>query len=202
MTSDERRTQALTSFSQATGLPAIGRIEQRGRDPQTALYTIQFADGRNVRVGTIKILWSQAELARVFAVAIGIVPPAVDPSAWRIAIGVLINCATDVIETNGESFETLVSEWVRAYTAKAAPSPHHAAPAGDPYTDNNELYVSANSLARYVRREYSEQVDSHALRVALVDIGFERETVYYTRNGKRSSTSYYHCPLDRLDDTE
>lgn len=204
MTSPHRQT-AAQAFSTLLELPAIDRLVQRGRDPQQARYTLHFADGSTVRIGTIQILWSQTELSKVLAVTIGRVPFAVDAKDWRAAIRALINHCTDVEETPGETFEATVAEWVRAYSSRASSDRDGAAPGGDPFTDAGKLYVTASSLAKFVRREYGEQVKLYDLRVALRDNGFEQETVHYTKNTagrgapKRSSTSYYSAPMRLVD---
>lgn len=199
------RLRAAQAFSALLELPTIERLVQRGRDPVEARYTLHLADGRTVRIGTIKVLWSQAELSKVLAVALGIVPFQVDAKDWRAAIRALINHCTDVEETPGETFEATVLEWVRAYTTRASSDREGAPPAGDPFTDGGKLYITASALAKFVRREYGEQVKLYDLRVALRDNGFEQETVHYTKNtagrgaAKRSSTSYYMAPLDVVD---
>lgn len=198
-----RRELAASSFSQLLDIPLISRLIQRGRDPDLARYTLELADGQTIRIGTSKILWSQAELGRVLMVAIGCVPITVSTKDWRNAIRALIVNCTDVEETPDETFEATVTEWVRAYSTRATTDRDGAAPNGQPFTDNGDLYITANSLAKYVRREYSEQLRLHDLRQALRDIGFEQATIHYARKTgkttKRSSTSYYRIDQNTLD---
>lgn len=196
----EHRTETLAMFATLSGLGGIDRLIQRGRDPQTARFSLQMTDGRVVHVGTIATLWSQSELGKACAVALGIVPKPIKASDWRSAIGALIAYATDVIETPGESFEDTVHDWVTRYSARVATTNDRdgAAAIGAPFVDDGDLHISANELARYVRREYSEQVKLTELRQALTDLDFERVTVNYSRGKKRSSTSYYRLPIERL----
>ena len=199
-----RRELAASSFSQLLDIPLISRLIQRGRDPDLARYTLELADGRTIRIGTSKILWSQAELGRVLMVTIGCVPITVSTKDWRNAIRALTVHCTDVEETPNETFEATVAEWVAAYSSRATTDRDGAAPNGQPFTDAGDLHLTANSLAKYIRREYSEQIRLHDLRQALRDIGFVQTTVHYTRKpgrgpAKRSSTSYYKISHNTLD---
>lgn len=203
MNAQERRVVAARLFSELLGIPLIERLIQRGRDPEVARYTLLFADGATVRIGTIKVLWSQSELAKVLAVTIGCVPTPVGRNDWLKAISGLIRCCTDVEETPDETFEATALEWVRAYSARASSDREGAAPNGEPFHDDGKLHITAGNLARYVRREYNEPVKLHDLRQALRDNGFEQVTVHWERNvgrgKKRSSTSYYSAPLSTID---
>lgn len=198
---DELRAEALARFSRTTGAPEIKRIRQRGRDPETARFTLELADGPEVRVGTIKTLWSQVELAKALAVACGVVIQRLKPSDWQDVLAALIALAVDVEETPGERFEDTVLEWLGSYLAGAAleVDKNGAAAQGLPYREDGQVYVSANGLAKYVRREYAEQVKLPELRTALSDLGFERRTVMYQKSGRRSSTSYYVGDAARFD---
>lgn len=200
-----KRATAAELVTTLLDIPAIRRLVQRGRDPEVARYTLEFADGRAVRIGTIKILWSQAELAKVLAVSIGCVPAPVRNEDWRNGIRALILHCTDVEETPGETFEATVLEWVRAYSSRASSDREGAAPNGEPFNDSGsgKLYITAGNLARYVRREYNEPVKLYDLRQALRDNGFEQATVHWERNvgrgKKRSSTSYYTAALTAIE---
>jgi hypothetical protein len=200
------RADTLEAFAELTKIEDINRVVQRGRDPQTARYTFEFTDGREIRIGTINTLWSQTELGKVFAVTIGQVILPCKPNDWRTAIAALIAHATDVIETPDETYEATVLDWLKRYAAHATTDRDGAATNGAPYIDDARLHVSASDLARYVRREYSEQVKLHELRQALADLGFERVTIHYVRgttdNPVRSSTSYYQAPLTAIRGTE
>ncbi len=198
----EHRGAALAAFSAKTGLPAIERVQQRGRDPELATFTFEFADGREVRVGTIKTLWSQTEMTKVFAVAIGLPPAPLSREDWNKVIRVLMVHAVEVEETPGETYEDTVRDWVKRYQRRAVKDADGAAAGGRPFTKDDDLYVSANDLALYVRREFSEQIKIHELRAALRDIGFERITVNYrtheTDSGQ-STASYYRLPIAILE---
>jgi hypothetical protein len=197
---DETRHQALEAFGQLTGVTGISRLVQRGRDPQTARFTLELDDGREVRIGTIDNLWSQTQLAKVVAVTMSSVLMPCEAKDWRIAIGALIVHATDVEETPGETLEDAVADWLERYAGNATTDSDGAAATGAPFIEDGHLHVNASDLAKYIRREYTEQIKLHDIRQALADLGYERRAVNYVRgtgnNAKRSSTSYYRTLLD------
>lgn len=197
------RTATLDAFATLIGVPPLARLAQRGRDPETARYTLALRDGREVRIGTIRVLWSQTELARVLAVTLGCVPPVIERDSWRTAIGALIAHAVDVDEAPGERFEDAVREWLLVYAEHASGDREGSAPRGMPFCDGGVLHVAASGLARYIRREFSEQVKLSELRQALADLGAERCNVSWSRRGGgRSSTSYYRVELELLEEAQ
>lgn len=201
-TTPDHRTIALTVFAASTGFDKLARILQRGRDIQTARFSIQLADGRVVRVGNADTLWSYTKFSQVMAVALSAPLEYVKPSDWREIVNGLIAAATDVEEPTGETYEDTVTDWLRRYAHGARSDKDGAAAQGSPFIDDGELYISANDFAKYVRRDYSEQVKITELRQALGDLGYERTTVMYSRpGGKRSSTSYYRGPLEQEEAT-
>jgi hypothetical protein len=198
-----QRQATLNDFATITGFTGIRRLVQEGRDRATARYTIELDNGQRVRVGTIDNLWSQAELGKVVLVTLGINLQVVKASDWRPIIGALIVDATDVEEAADERYEETVREWIARYASRAT-NDRAAAAHGDAFHDNGDTYLTANELARYVRRNYSETVKLVELRQALKDLGFERVNVSYDKpssNGHRtrSSTSYYRIDSTQLD---
>lgn len=196
----EARSAVLRAFARLLGLPAIDKLTQRGRDPETARFTLHLADGRKVRIGTVRVLRSQTELASALAVAIDCYPEPVRREDWQHAVAVLLTHGKEVDETPGETFADAVREWASSYSARATTDRDGAAPRGEPFTDNETLHITASGLARYVRREYSEHIKLPELRAALADLGARRTNVSYDRsNGRRSSTSYYALPTTAIE---
>lgn len=204
-TPDEQRATVLRAFSTVTKLPALERVIQRGRDPDTARFTLQFADGTEVRVGTIKILWSRAELSKALAVAIQRVVAPMKPADWNDAIASIFKHAVDVEETPDETFEETVHDWLVTYARRASTDANGAAAQREPFRRDGQLLISASSFAKYVRRDSDEKIQLHEIRQALADLGFTTTHVNYTiRNGAgtvRSSASYYTAPLTVLRET-
>lgn len=196
---DELRAATLHDFTKHTGLP-LERITQRGRDPESARYTIHLTNGTKVRVGTIKILWSQAELAKVLAVAIGLVPLAVAPKEWRALVGTLVSNVVEVEETPDEAFEETVRDWLSTYASRATPDQDgEAAALRQPFLRDNWLHLTAGDLAKYIKRDQGEQVTLTEIRQALADLGFEPVRIHYIRGrgdqATRTTASYYRAPL-------
>lgn len=190
---ETERAESLARFSRITRLPEVARITQRGRDPETARYTFELADGGYVRAGTIKVLWSQAELGQVFAAACGIVIQPIKAADWRLVLAGLIEHCTDVEEIEGERFEDSVREWLDAYLGAVSVGHDRdgACAQGLPFEEDSQLHVSASHLAKYIRREFSENVNVGPLRTALTDLGYTRQTIMYRRAKKPASISYY-----------
>lgn len=213
-TPGQLRAGALQAFNQETGLHDLTGIGQRGRDPDTARFTLHFAGGVDVRIGTITTLWSQAELAKVLAVAIGRVPLAVKPADWRAIIGLLVAHVVDVDEAPDEAFEASVRDWLARYAERAVNgnTDHtEAAALRAPFTKlteagENELYVSATEFATAIRRQWDPHIKNNEIRTALSDIGYQVTHIsyYHGHNGNktRSSASYFHGPHPGLPATE
>lgn len=202
--SDARRRaqqrKALERFQNIAGLPAIDRLVQRGRDPESAHYTLHMVDGREVRIGTIKILWSQSEMSKVLAVTLGkTLPPDMSNSDWSTVRTGLIRAAIEIDETPGEGFADIVRDWLGAYCESAGTDRNGAMASKRPFVENDDIHVHAISFARDIRRQYSATVKERELITALADLGFVRRTMHYTRGGKDSTASYYWAPIDVLD---
>lgn len=187
------RAEALADFSEATGCPALARIIQRGRNPESARFTLELDDGREVRVGTIKTFWSQTELAKVVAVACGVVLSPVKSGDWREMLAVLIAGCVDVEEVDGEAFEDAVEEWLTEYLATTTLDVDRdgAVRQSAPFRAGGLVHIAAGHFAKYVRRDQGEVIATADLRQALADLGFERKAINYQRGKVRSSKSYY-----------
>lgn len=199
----DKREEALAIFRDATGLEELQGVIQEGRNPDTAVYTLDFGPGQRVRLGNVDTLWSQATFAKRLLPA-GYGPESVKASEWRPIIQSLVLHAAEVRESPDDTYESTVLDWLRAYTSRASSDRDGAAPNGEPFIDGDTLHVTATDLARYVRREYSETVKLAELRQGLRDLGFEQHTVRYRisagKNSHRSSsTSYYRASLSTLD---
>lgn len=194
-----KRRRALDHFAAICGLPAVEHIVQRGREADSATYTLRLQDGREVRLGTIKVLWSQTELSKVLTVAIGRPLPAdLSNAEWSTIRTQLIGCAIEVDETPGETFADTVRDWLGSYCENAGTDRDGAARTRRPFIENDDIHVHAVSLARDIRRQYSASVKEKELLGALNDLGFERRAIMYKSGSTRTSASYYVAPLDVL----
>jgi hypothetical protein len=194
-----KRRKALDHFSAICGLPKIDRIVQRGREATDAQYTIHLDDSREIRVGTIKVLWSKTEMSKVLAVAIKRpIPPDLDDADWATIRTRLIDQAIQVDETPGEAFCDTVRDWLGSYCEGAGTDRDGAMRARRPFVADDNIHVHAVSLARDIRRQYSASIKEKELLVALSDLGFVRRAIMYNAGTKRTSASYYVAPLDAL----
>lgn len=209
---NEARKTALESFGETTGVHDITRIVQRGRDPQTARFTLELHDGREIRLGGIDVLWSQAKLGQVLAVTVGQVPAVVKPVDWRDTVGALIAYATDVEERPEETFQETVRDWLQQYADTATHDYENAPGLREPFlrehdNDGQCLHVHAGHFLKHVRRDHQENVTLNELRQALTDLGFASIKISWTvrgtgKNRKRNSTTYYRAPLQTISPTE
>lgn len=201
------RDQAIEAFAQFTLLPDLARLKQRGRDPQTARFDLELADGRTIPIGNADQLFSRTRVSRTLAVTIGHTIPRCKPSDWEDAIGALIAHATDVTEDQDDQLAQRVADWLDQYARGALTDQAAAAPLRSPFTDpDGNLYVSADDFSRWLKRHYSEQLSSHDLRGALTDLGFATTKIQYTTEGrgrsrKRSCARYYTAPQDSIGGT-
>ncbi len=193
------RRKALDDFATLAGLPRIAQLLQGGRDTDSAQYTIVFEDGRHVRIGTIKVLWSQAEMSKVLSVALSKPLPPIKAATWDTLRSRLIEHGVEVDERQGETFADTVRDWLGSYCESAGTDRDGAARARKPFIENDDVHVHAVGLARDIRRQYSASVKEKDLLGALNDLGFERRTIMYNRGSQRTSASYYVAPLDVLD---
>ena len=84
------RTEILSDFSLACGLPALERVVQHGEDPTTVRYTFHFEGGREVRVPSAAVLFSQAQLNQLFAVVLRRTMIGCKPVEWRERVNMLV----------------------------------------------------------------------------------------------------------------
>ena len=194
----DKRRAALDLFATLLELPAVERITQRGREAD-ARFTIAFADGRVVHVGTVKTLWSQAQMAQVLGVAVGCVPPPIEAKDWRKMISALFNHAIEVDETPGETFCDTVRDWLTGYLQSASTDRDGALAARKPFHADEEYGLALTDLTVHIRRNYSAPVKEAELRVALADLGFDLRRMHYSRRGRRTTTSYYVAHEQALD---
>lgn len=198
-TDEQLRRSVLRDFSLAAGLPGLERVVQHGDDPATVRYTFHFDTGREVRVPNPGVLFSQAQLNQLFAVVLRRTMTGCKPNEWRDRVGALVEHGLIVEERIGERFIDTVAEWCLAYADRASSDKEGAAALRAPIVEGGVLYVVATELAKYVRREFSEQVKVDELRTALADLGFERTKLNARKStGHRTTVSYYRCALDKI----
>lgn len=197
---EDRRKRVLAIFAKTIDTPPIAAVHQRGRDAETARFTIELQDGRKIRIGTVKTLRSQTELGSVLAVAIGSGGPMAEQKDWRKIWSLLFRDGITVQETDGENFTATVREWLAGYSSGATHDREGAAAGGLPFIDDDHLHVQVDNLTTYLRGKYGEVPRRAELWSALAELGFERVAIHYTKGDRRSSKSYYRALLASLED--
>jgi hypothetical protein len=199
-TEAEQRRKICQDFALATGLPAVDRVVQHGTNAGNVRYTFHFTEGQEVRVRGAAILFSQAQLNQLFAEALRRTMTPLKAGDYREAVSFLIEQGMDLEEAPGERFMDTVAEWTLAYAERASTDKDGAAALRAPFRDDEDrLHVVATELAKYVRREFSEQVKLAELREALGDLGFERVAVHARSKGDaRTTISYYRIRLAEI----
>lgn len=202
---DDKKRDVLESFAALCHLDDLVSVKQLGRDHRTARFTLCFASGRDVHVGTIDTFTSRAKLENVLMVACGAWVEEMKPAQFRKMIAAVIHHATDVEEAQDQLLAERVVDWLDEYTRSVAKSADDAVARRLPYKDAGKLYIHAESFGRWLRREYSEAIPSSDIRAALRDLGFTVTKVSYNASGsgasrKRTSASYYRGTLPEAAD--
>lgn len=199
----DRPRAILDELSGLLGIGTIEQVTQRGRDPQTAPYTLHMSAGQTVRIGTIKTLRSQPALGDVLAVTLGHMPPPIEAKLWAKMIGAVINHAVDVEETPGESHADRIRELLGIYTENAGTDRDGAMTNLAPFKTVNEngadVHVHAGDFAKWLDRQHGMKDKPSDLYLALADVGMVRRTIHYYRANKRGTRSYWVAPLDCLE---
>lgn len=190
----DRRRKALDIFAGICGLPKIDRLVQRGEEAETAEFSMILADGRRVRIGTIDTLWSHAQLCKVLIVATQRSIPPMKPTEWAKIRDKLIE-GVEVDKTGGERHADIVLEWLQAYAEQASNDPEGAMVRREPFVLDGHLYVAVTGFATAARRRSGASVKEAEIRRALIELGFERQSMNCGRGAKRTQVSYYHAAL-------
>lgn len=178
------------------GAPVIKELVQYGNDPDDARYVFVLADGREINVGPYGNLRQTRRLDERIGPATGFVMNKVkEDERWISALTALLRIAQ--IREEGED---KTREWVKRYTDdRLGGTREEAAREGEPFEDDDWIYVKAHPLARYVRGVMRERIDSADLVPLLRRAGFEQSVVHHeNKDGKRSTGSYWRIGRDDL----
>lgn len=184
------REDALDYVVTKTGLTGLLAIRQRGTGAD-ATYTLLFDTGEEIRVGDAGALLSQATLDKLLFPT-GRALPTIKRADWK-AVTVAMLAIREIIEVQGERFEDALAEWIEGYAAHATRTDRDGAIAArQPFIEDGRLHIFASGLAKYIRREYSEQVREPELRQGLAELGYVWAKLNYRKpDGSRSSSGYY-----------
>lgn len=182
-------------FSKIVGGPEIKELIQDGRDPDMARYTLVFANGEELGIGTPADLLSFDRFKTRYVALTQHLPPRRTPTEWDGVVRSLLT-AVQVREDDDSTREGQVASWVSAYLERRlSRDKDRACQVHDPFEKDEELFIPLASFVQWLRRAQGERVTSVDVKQLLHRVGFERRTVSYaTKDEKRSSRSYYVGP--------
>lgn len=201
-TETDPRRQALRDVADVTGLPDLARFVQYGRDPRTARFALELADGQRLVLGAADSLFYQAEFSKTLLIGLGLQVTRVGNNDWRQIVAGIITKCTDVEEDPDATLAGRARKWVARYQERSSVErADEVLQAREPWHDDDAVHVSADHLRRFIDREFGEHVGVEDLRAALRAIGGERATFNYARaDGGHTSASYYRVTLAALVD--
>lgn len=185
----------LGLFNRVLGGPEIKELTQYGSDPDTARYVLVLANGKEVPLGAIGVLWNQDQFMMRFAVVTQFVGKAVDGKKWKMILQALLSAAEikdDEEDTRAHRAWQMVLEYVeRRYSTDK----NLACQSNDPFVMGGDLYVPLGPFHQYLRRVRGERIADVDLRQLLEAAGFERKSINYMKDdAKKSTRSYFKAP--------
>lgn len=206
---DERTKQLKILTMTLLGLDAgdrqITALEQDGRDPEDATYTIVIDNTERVTLQGVSTLMSRPKVRDILLVRLGVSPAPMKAAEWQDTIAGAIAQAVTVIESS-ESISRRAQEWVTQYLELEPATKDRTAALleRNPWADDDNVpHIYLARLAKYVARNSTEQITERRLAAALRDAGWTQRTLSYfpegngpdgKPRGRRTSVSYYQAP--------
>ena len=198
----EMRSAVIEAFTEMTTLPPLNHIVQYGREKASARFTLKFDGGLSLHVENSDVLFSRTQMTKLIAVNCH---EAVNPGKqerWTMVIVGILKNASLIEEDPDEKLASSVDDWVSQYAdANASTDRDGAARRRSPFTDprTKQLHINLDHFARWVRTTLMAQVSTIELRLALIDLGWERTAVQYDAGShsagrKRTKTRYWREP--------
>lgn len=184
----------ISQFNAIVGGPTVKDLVQHGRDPDTARYNLELANGEIVRIGAISNLLSMNKFQERFAVVTKHILKDVKRPQWKAAIQALLNAAR-VEESHDDTPEGVVAEWLRKYLRERLTEDHdEAANAREPFKKDGFVYIAAENFATFVRAHLRINIAPPDVKEMLRAAGFTRKNVaYYDDKENRTTASYYYA---------
>lgn len=183
----------ISQFNVIVGGPTVKDLVQHGRDPDTARYDLELANGVIVRLGPIANLLNPNKFQERFAVVTQHVLKDVKRPAWKAAVQALLNAAR-VEESHDDTPEGTVAEWLRRYLKERMTEDfEEAANAREPFKREGFVYVFGDNFGAFVRAHLRVTIANPDVKVMLRAAGFSRKAVAYHDGKKRSTASYYYA---------
>lgn len=185
----------LGLFNRILGGPEIKQFIQYGRDPDTSRYVLALANGAEVNLGPIDVVWNQDRFMQRFAVVTQHVSKAVPAKKWKEILQALMSSA--VVKEDAEDTRSYRAwDWVLSFVERRYSTDKNlACQSNDPFLSSGNLHVPLGPLHQFLRRMRGERIADVDLRQYLEAAGFERKTINYVKDdGKKSTRSYFVAP--------
>ncbi len=188
----------IGQFNVIVGGPTVKDLVQHGRDPDTARYNLELANGEIVRLGPVSNLLNMNKFQARFAVVTRHVLKDVKRPQWKAAIQALLNAAK-VEESVDDTPEGTVAEWLRRYLRERMTEDYEeAANQREPFQKDDHVYIFAENFAAFVRMHLRVTISSPDVKEMLRAAGFTRKTVAYedAKSKRRTTASYYFASIE------
>jgi hypothetical protein len=184
-------------FSKIVGGPEIKELIQDGRDPDMARYTLVFANGEELGIGTPADLLSFDRFKQRYVALTQHLPPRRTPAEWDGVVRSLLT-AVQVREDDDSTREGQAAAWLSSYLERRlSHDKDRACQVHDPFEKAGEVFIPLSSFVQWLRRAQGERVTAVDVKQLLQRVGYDRRTVSYaTKDDKRSSRSYYVGPRE------
>jgi hypothetical protein len=191
---DKARTISL--FNRICGGPEVVEFVQDSRDPETARYRLVLANGDEVPVGPVANLTDPGRFRNRFLTVTRHLIPRLKAKDWDRVVQALLISAT-VNEGKDDTRMARALAWAHDYTEHTMSTDRDAAcQAKDPFEHDDRIHLHAGSMHHWLKRARQERIELADLRQYLVAAGFERKTINYQRDDKKTSTRSYYV-IDR-----
>lgn len=191
----------ISQFNVIVGGPTVKDLIQHGRDPDTARYNLELANGEIVRIGPVSNLLNMNKFQARFAVVTRHVLKDVKRPQWKAAIQALLNAAR-VEESVDDTPEGTVAEWLRRYLRERMTEDfEEAANQREPFSKEGFIYIFADNFANFVRMHLRVTISNPDVKEMLRAAGFTRKNVAYhdEKAKKRTTASYYFADSEVVD---
>lgn len=189
---EPNEAKTMGAFNRIIGGPEIARLRQYSRDPETARFVIELADGSQVSIGTFDCIASQALFRKAYGVITGHYPASVAQKKWDTAVAGLLKAAV-VLDEDEDTRRGQMRDRLLTYIESASSNDWNGAcEMQAPFVREDGTYVALEHFAKWLRRALNERTTQTDVAMTLRMLGFGRKTVSYVRtDGRKSSRSYF-----------
>lgn len=196
----QQRSDALDGISKGLGVK-IKRFIKHGAE--NATYSLVLADGKDVLLGKIATVLSQDRFRERLADAEGVVIRTVKRDRWHRVISILLGVA-ELVENIEATREGKMTGWLRSYITHFKTIVHsgdgwkNALSKNAPFIREGELWIHKEDLARELKFNSIDRIDSDQIWDGLRLLGFQGKRVSARYGEKTIGRHYWHAPLDQI----